>query len=336
MVLSNKPESDDSSCGNAHYGRESRGGDNDSETQQVGSSSVEKKESGDHTCHDAYIDRGLPFPPIPRQPNRTFHKRELPPNQIQFSSKEGKAIFQEALLSGMANAYFPLSEQFLSQSDPAFCGIAALIMILNAMGIDPNVVWKGPWRWYGSEEMILQKCRIDPERVRRAGILMEEFLSLARCQGLRVDMKRPCAPSQGDVLNPCHTISNFRKDIINSTMNPPSSSSSSSSESENDDETTDSDSDGAFLVVAYSRKILGQTGSGHFSPVAAYSKETDQVLILDVARFKYPPYWVSVELLYEALRPEDVVTNKSRGWFMMYPPSNGKKVASTCTASLES
>jgi glutathione gamma-glutamylcysteinyltransferase len=325
MILSNKLESDESSCGKAHCGRESPGGDNDKETQQVGSGSVERKESGDHTCHDAYIDRGLPFPPIPRQPNTTFHKRELPSAQIQFSSKQGKEIFQEALLSGMANAYFPLSEQFLSQSDPAFCGIAALIMILNAMGIDPNVVWKGPWRWYGSEEMILQKCRIDPERVRRAGILMEEFLSLARCQGLRVDMKRPCAPSQGDALNPCHTISNFRKDIINSTMNPPSS-----SESDGDG---DVENDGAFLVVAYSRKILGQTGSGHFSPVAAYSKETDQVLILDVARFKYPPYWVSVELLYEALRPEDVVTNKSRGWFMMYPPSNGKKVASTCTAA---
>jgi Phytochelatin synthase len=32
--------------------------------------------------------------------------------------------------------------------------------------------------------------------------------------------------------------------------------------------------------------VLGQTGSGHFSPIAGYHAATDSVLILDVARFK--------------------------------------------------
>ena len=36
---------------------------------------------------------------------------------------------------------------------------------------------------------------------------------------------------------------------------------------------------------------LLQTGDGHFSPVAGYHAGTDSVLVLDVARFKYPPYW---------------------------------------------
>jgi glutathione gamma-glutamylcysteinyltransferase len=283
--------------------------DNDNESQP--NVSMERQDSCDHLCRDDYQNMGLPFPPSLPTPKSSFHKRELPSNLIQFSSKEGKKLFTKSLVSDMANAYFPLSEQFLSQSDPAYCGVATLIMILNAMGIDPKIVWKGAWRWFGSEEMILEKCCINPERVKRAGILMEEFCSLAECQGLRVDLKRPCAPSQGDELNPCHTMYDFRKDVINATKNPPSSG--------------DNGAEGAFLVVAYSRSSLGQTGSGHFSPVAAYSKETDKCLILDVARFKYPPYWVSIEELYEAMRPEDVVTHKSRGWFMMYPPTNSKK-----------
>ncbi|KAA1088411.1 hypothetical protein PGT21_006108 [Puccinia graminis f. sp. tritici] len=42
----------------------------------------------------------------------------------------------------------------------------------------------------------------------------------------------------------------------------------------------------AFLVVSFCRASLGQTGTGHFSPVAGYSAEEDRVLVLDVARFK--------------------------------------------------
>ena len=38
------------------------------------------------------------------------------------------------------------------------------------------------------------------------------------------------------------------------------------------------------VVVSYSRKALGQTGDGHYSPVGGYHKDTDQVLTLDVAR----------------------------------------------------
>ena len=42
-----------------------------------------------------------------------------------------------------------------------------------------------------------------------------------------------------------------------------------------------------LLAVSYSRASLGQTGSGHFSPVGGYtSLKGGMVLVLDVARFK--------------------------------------------------
>jgi glutathione gamma-glutamylcysteinyltransferase len=40
------------------------------------------------------------------------------------------------------------------------------------------------------------------------------------------------------------------------------------------------------LVTSFSRKALGQTGDGHFSPIGAYNANRKMVLILDVARFK--------------------------------------------------
>ena len=46
-----------------------------------------------------------------------------------------------------------------------------------------------------------------------------------------------------------------------------------------------------LIIAAYSRKELLQTGDGHYSPIGGYHAPTDSVLILDVARFKYPPHW---------------------------------------------
>ncbi len=66
----------------------------------------------------------------------------------------------------------------------------------------------------------------------------------------------------------------------------------------------------SFIVASYSRSTLGQTGDGHYSPIGGYHPEKDLVLILDVARFKYPPHWVSLKLLVESMRKIDVSTGK--------------------------
>lgn len=38
------------------------------------------------------------------------------------------------------------------------------------------------------------------------------------------------------------------------------------------------------------------------------------MLILDVARFKYPPYWVPVSLLWDAVTAVDELSGSPRGW----------------------
>ena len=51
-------------------------------------------------------------------------------------------------------------------------------------------------------------------------------------------------------------------------------------------------------------------GDGHFSPVGGYHPGKDLILILDTARFKYPPHWISLELLWEAMHALDNSTGK--------------------------
>lgn len=72
----------------------------------------------------------------------------------------------------------------------------------------------------------------------------------------------------------------------------------------------------ALLTVNFHRKVLGQTGTGHYSPVGGFNARRDMVLILDVAKFKYDSYWCSLPVLYEALKPHDVVSKLSRGFLI--------------------
>ena len=184
------------------------------------------------------------------------------------------------MATGGASAFFSLIEQLQTQPEPAYCGLTTLVIILNALAVDPRQPWKGPWRWYDESKL---NCCIDLEEAKATGITFGKFACLARCQGVDV---RAFYGSDSK-------IQEFRQVVKEAcTSSVPTS----------------------FLAVSYTRKVLGQTGSGHFSPIGAYDEVSDNVLILDTARFKYGPHWVPLDLLFEAMIPEDPDTGKSRGY----------------------
>ena len=186
--------------------------------------------------------------------------------------------------------YFPLTEVFRSQSEPAFCGISSLCMILNCVSADPTVVhgergiWKGPWRWY--HEDLLDCCK-PLEDVKKNGISMEELDCLAQCNGLETTPRRICKSDVDDFRE-------MLKQLCRQAGQPQE-----------------------YIIANYDRKILGQTGSGHFSPIGAYEAEKDMVLILDVARFKYPPHWVALESLVDAMASVDADSEQPRGYIAL-------------------
>jgi hypothetical protein len=51
--------------------------------------------------------------------------------------------------------------------------------------------------------------------------------------------------------------------------------------------------------------------------VAAYHAKSDQVLILDVARYRYPSVWVPLRDLWQALRSIDRSSYQSRGLLLI-------------------
>jgi len=237
---------------------------------------------------------GEPTTPAEREPPSTpgFYKRVLPEGLLDFKGREGKRMFDEALHAGHLEAYFPLSEQFITQNEPAFCGMGSLAMVLNALGVDPLRPWKGPWRWFTEET--LECCTKPLEVIRTKGITLDEFQEIAMCHGASSPIFRPGAVS----------LEQFRLDLIESVSGVKEGASPDESE----------DDPAGHMVVSFWRPSLGQTGTGHFSPIAGYHAASDHALVLDVARFKYPSYWVPVEKLWEAMKFVDEDTGMSRGY----------------------
>jgi len=46
-------------------------------------------------------------------------------------------------------------------------------------------------------------------------------------------------------------------------------------------------------------------------------------LVLDTARFKYPPHWMPVELLFAAMQERDADTGDTRGWMLLSRAADG-------------
>lgn len=207
----------------------------------------------------------------------TFYRRPLPDDLVSFSSPEGRALFREALALGGMEGWFPLAEHFHTQSEPAFCALGSLVVVLNALAIDPARPWRGPWRWYAED--LLDCC--DPlDVVRRRGLTLPKFACLARCNGATVGLRHADE----------HGVETLREDVrVAASGGPP-------------------------VIVSFARGPLGQTGDGHYSPIGGWHAERDLVLVLDVARFKYPPFWAPLARLHGAMVPPDPETGRARGW----------------------
>ncbi|KAL3517718.1 hypothetical protein ACH5RR_020307 [Cinchona calisaya] len=211
-----------------------------------------------------------------------LYRRILPsPPAIDFASSEGKRLFVEAIQNGTMEGFFKLISYFQTQSEPAYCGLASLSMVLNALAIDPGRKWKGPWRWF--DESMLDCC--EPlDKVKANGIAFGKVACLARCAGAKVEAFRT---NQS-------TVDDFRKYVR-----------------------ACSTSDNCHVISSYHRGAFLQTGTGHFSPIGGYHAGSDMALILDVARFKYPPHWVPLSLLWDAMNTVDEATGLYRGFMLI-------------------
>lgn len=70
-----------------------------------------------------------------------------------------------------------------------------------------------------------------------------------------------------------------------------------------------------FIIANFIQgAFTGDAEIGHISPVGAYDKKRKRVLIMDVDREWYEPYWVSEDVFAEGMSTGDKSSGHNRGY----------------------
>jgi hypothetical protein len=209
----------------------------------------------------------------------------LPDKLIDLRSSQGEALLFDAKAHA---AFFPISSAFETQKNQAFCGVASMVMTLNAIHAPaPTTPEYQPYSMFTQDNVLDATTEaILPRAVlMRQGMTLDQLGALLRLHPVVAEVHHA-----GDV-----SLDEFR-----------------ATASRYLGET------GHFVVVNYLRRALGQERGGHISPLAAYDEKADRFLILDVARYKYPPVWVAASDLFDAMNtPDSDNDNKSRGYVLI-------------------
>jgi hypothetical protein len=209
----------------------------------------------------------------------------LPDSLTGFSTRDGEALFAE---SDAREAYFPLANNFLTQKTQAYCGVASIVMVLNALGVSaPPVPEYEPYRTFTQDNVLTEKTDavLPREILAKQGMTLDQIGGILSTQPVKAEVHHASDSSADEFRT---LASGYLREA------------------------------GHFVLVNYQRKALGEQVGGHISPLGAYDAKSDRFLILDVARYKYPPVWVKTGDLFGAMNTPDAANdNKSRGFVLV-------------------
>ena len=207
----------------------------------------------------------------------------LPDHLVPLTSAEGQVLLRDS--EALAD-YVPLTSQFVTQVNQAFCGVASMAMVLNALGVAAPLAPQWERNYFTQENLFNEQTEaiIGQEAIARQGLTLAELAGILQTYPVTAEIHYGSEVS----------LEEFRDRIRDNLETP-----------------------GNYVLINYLRRAIGQERGGHISPLAAYDADTDQFLILDVSRYKYPPVWVQAETLWESINTVDSVSGRTRGFLLV-------------------
>jgi hypothetical protein len=177
------------------------------------------------------------------------------------------------------------------QVNQAYCAVATSAAVLNSYRnaniVLPQDAMYDPYRFATQtsivQDMCVQLAVIDVDVVSKVGLGIHMVPGLLNCilqaQGYEA-ISYPMDVSSSST----HTIDTMRDLLKKALMD-----------------------DQSRVLVNYDRGGIGQGpfGHGHWSPIGAYNPTIDSFLIMDVAKYKYPPVFVPTHQLYHGVSTLD-------------------------------
>ena len=191
---------------------------------------------------------------------------------------------QRLISAKLREPFFAMQPYVETQQNLAFCGPASIVAVMNSLGTPrPAESHLYPYNFFTQDNIF----NAETQHVKSYVAVSSRGMTLAEIAGFFGALGGVKAtPYYGDSLN-----EEQLRNLIKSALARPD----------------------ARIVANYNRKTLAQEGAGHQSPIAAYDDASDSVLMLDVAKFKYPPAWIKLTDLLQSMQTIDADSGKSRG-----------------------
>lgn len=216
---------------------------------------------------------------------------------VQLWSPDGAERFRR---SGSTPETLALISFDTTEERLTFCGPPSLSIALNSLGIrKPTPVEMYPYALMSQASLFTEKN--------------QEIKSYAKVEasGLTLDQLGKFAENMAE-FTPDHKL---EVDVIHATANKQGEL--------RDRMRVALAAKATRVIVNYARKVVGQDGEGHISPVAAYDAPSDSFLVLDVARYKkYGPVWISYDTLFAAMNEKDPNSGIERGLLIISRPGS--------------
>lgn len=198
---------------------------------------------------------------------------------------------QRLLRAERSHQFFSVLPYLETQENLAFCGPASIAATLNSLGVArPPASTLKPYPFFTQDNIFNAATEAIKRReaVATRGMTLAELAAFLDALGVHAEARH------ADTLD----LAQLRA-LVEASL---------------------ADRD-RRLIVNYDRRLLEQAGAGHQSPLAAYDRASDSALLLDVAKFKYPPVWVKLTDLLAAMQSVDSDSGKSRGLVVVTRPT---------------
>jgi hypothetical protein len=208
----------------------------------------------------------------------------LPDSLADFNSEQGEKFFFE---SDARQAYFAVADDFETEQIQTYCGVASMVMVLNALHVPaPSSPQFQPYHFFTQDNVLDAQTDLIVSRnvLAAQGMTLEQLGALLTLHPAAIEV---------------HHAVNGGLDAFRSSAREYLAARDH------------------FVLVNYLREAVGQESGGHISPLAAYDANADRFLILDVARYKYPPVWVKASDLFNAMNTTDAASNRTRGYVLI-------------------
>lgn len=217
----------------------------------------------------------------------------LPSTFIALNSSAGFSLLADT--GTLRVSYMQAINHFVSQEDGGSCFRASATIVLNALsmhGIDPPAepgdFWQTPKPSYWVQDNVVNStCAASnctgpfPHCI---GASLDDASRAIACAGVRVTKLHARDPSLASAADLAALLE------------------------------ANLGTEGAHVILNF----VGMDGlvhGGHYSPCVAYHPRRRMALVLDVSRYKYPPWWVPVDTLWKGV--DSVSSDGSRRGLMV-------------------